>query len=98
MKAITIHSNLDDYGDLLHEVDQAGNNYEVDEAKLYLKDGRYTYLQASGCSCWEGDYEGWTDVVRGDLLRMAATWAKGWTREGYNNTESLMGKWILENV
>lgn len=31
--------------------------YEVDQAGIYVdEDGTFILLTASGCSCWEGDY------------------------------------------
>lgn len=37
-------------------VDEAGS-YEVDEVGIYTDGGKFYLLSASGCSCWDGDYD-----------------------------------------
>lgn len=42
----------------LASVDEA-DSYEVDEAHIYFDPatGKFALLTASGCSCWDGDFE-----------------------------------------
>lgn len=82
------------FGELINEEDESAC-YEYDESELYLKDGRYTCLSGAGCSCWDGNMSGWTDISKEELLTLATEWAK--ERE-YPTAETSMGKWILENV
>lgn len=37
-------------------VDEA-DSYEVDEVGIYTDGGKFYILSASGCSCWDGDYD-----------------------------------------
>lgn len=42
---------------ILASIDES-EPYEVDEAIIGLdQDGRFVLLTASGCSCWDGDYD-----------------------------------------
>lgn len=42
---------------LLASIDESASYYEVDENAIFRKpDGKYLLRQASGCSCWDGDW------------------------------------------
>ena len=48
--------------------------YEIDQTRIYLKDdGGFAVARASGCSCWEGDWEtedfASLDDIEGSVLR-----------------------------
>ena|SRR3990167_620652 len=61
---------LKKWGELEHEIKDGheavwfaksdlSESYEVDEEWLGLKgDGSFVWAYASGCSCWDGDYDG----------------------------------------
>lgn len=80
------------FGKLVHEIDQSGG-YEEDEAKLFKRGRLYTYLNATGCSCWDGDWEGWADMTKSELRRLADSWFE----KGYGS-EKAMGAWVRDNV
>lgn len=84
----------DRYGDLLHTTDTA-DSYEVAESHLYKKGRKYYWLQANGCSCWDGDYSGW-ELTLTELRKLAKARAKD--DDGYENHEQQMGVWIGENL
>lgn len=67
--------------------------WEQDAAKLYKKGRKYTLLASSGCSCWDGEWEGWTDLTLTELRKLGQSWSK----DSYGATK-LMGEWIVENV
>lgn len=79
------------YGELIQDIDES-ESYEIDQSKLFRKDGLYTILTAFGCSCWDGDWEGWTEVTVEELLPLAKSWG---TDRG---SQKSLGKWILENI
>lgn len=42
---------------LIADVDESAP-YEVDQTRIYsLEDGRFVLATASGCSCWDGEWE-----------------------------------------
>jgi len=95
MKGInTDETKMREFGwEEIHSEDH-GAAYEVDQAKLYKKDKKYAMLMATGCSCWEGNFEGWIDLSKKKLLKLAYTWS---TADAYNKGETELGKWVLAN-
>ena len=85
------------FGKLLHETDTA-DAYEVAESRLFQKeDNVFFWLQANGCSCWDGDFYGW-QLTRLQLIKLGKKRAKD--EDGYRGAdhEKLMGIWITENI
>lgn len=78
-------------GDLVHEVDESAA-YEEDEAKLFKNQRKYALIQATGCSCWNGDWEGWADLTKPELRKLGVSWSKEY------GAAKVMGEWIKENV
>lgn len=77
-------------GEIIHEVNES-EPYEEDEAKLLKNRSRYSLIQATGCSCWDGDWEGWTDLTKAEVRKLGKSWANGY---GASKT---LGKWIEAN-
>lgn len=84
------------FGKLLHG-HYRDEPYQVEDAELYY-DGKYYYfLEANGCSCWDGDWDGWqftkTEVIK---------WAKAkvqkqeydWRKQSFE----YLAEWIVENI
>jgi len=97
MKAITLYGygykdEEWDIGELVKEIDESGS-YEQDASLLFKKGRKYTLLDSNGCSCWDGDWEGWTDLTLTELRKLGQAWAKN----EYGSSKS-MGKWINENL
>lgn len=97
MKPLEIRSSWDndafkDLGTLIVEFDES-EAYEENETKLFKKGTKYTLIAANGCSCWDGDWEGWTNVSKTELRKLCIAWSKGW-----GAAEKEMGKWIKENI
>ncbi len=84
------------FGELLYEVSTA-DAYEVAESMLFFDGKKYYWLQANGCSCWDGDFYGW-QLTRLQLIKLGKKRAKD--EDGYRGAdhEKLMGIWIKENV
>lgn len=80
-----------EYGKLVHHIDES-ESYAEDETVLLKKGRYYTLLTATGCSCWDGDWEGWTDLTLTELRKLGSSWEKDWGSAGS------MGKWINENL
>jgi hypothetical protein len=77
-------------GEVVHEVDES-EPYEEDEAKLLKNQRKYALIQASGCSCWDGDWGGWTDLTKPEVRKLGETWSKSY------GAEKVMGEWIRDN-
>jgi hypothetical protein len=86
----------DKFGKLLHETDTA-DAYEVAESMLFFNGKKYYWLQANGCSCWDGDYYGW-ELTKLQLIKLAKARSKD--EDGYRGSDhdKLMGQWIVENI
>lgn len=81
-----------DLGRKVKHIDES-EAYEEDEAMLLVnRDGKYTIITASGCSCWDGDWGGWTDLTAAQVKKLG----KSWVKDVYGATSTL-GKWITEN-
>lgn len=96
MRAISIREDWG--GDRKEEWDDLGievvkfnesADYEENETALYNKDGKYTLLAANGCSCWDGEWEGWTDLTIEELKKLGDSWAKDW-----GQAEKKIGEYI----
>ena len=70
--------------------------YETERSLLFKKGTKYIWLGANGCSCWEGDYDGW-ELSKPDLKKLALkTWE---TRYDWRDTaDALVAKWVMENL
>lgn len=76
------------FGELLYEVDESGG-YETDETRIFKKGNKYAWLQASGCSCWVGDHEGW-EMTKTELKKYVTKLAK----DGYGS-EKTAATWAV---
>lgn len=82
-----------DLGRKVKHIDQS-EAYEEDEAVLLInKQDKYTLLSATGCSCWDGDWEGWADLSRAQVKKLGKSWAK----DTYGASK-ILGQWITENL
>lgn len=84
------------FGTLLVEHDTS-EPYETEESLLFKNDkGEYVWLSANGCSCWDGDYDGWV-LDKDELLKLATTTYE--RRYDWRDTaDALVAKWVLENI
>lgn len=80
------------FGKLLHDIDTA-DSYEVAESHLFKKGTKYYWIQANGCSCWDGDYDGY-ELTKPELMKLAKARAK----DTWGGHEKQMAEWILENL
>lgn len=78
-------------GTLVHEVDESGG-YDTDDAKLFKNQRKYTLISGTGCSCWDGDYEGWTDLTLAELRKLGKSWTKDY------GASAALGEWITKNL
>lgn len=84
------------FGKLLHSTDTA-DSYEVAESHLYKKGTKYYWLQADGCSCWDGDYTGY-ELTKPELMKLAK--ARAGDEDSYRGAyhDKLMGIWVVKNL
>ena len=82
----------EDLGKLVVEFDES-EAYEQNATKLFKKGTKYTLLASDGCSCWDGNWEGWTEVTKTELKKLGEAWSKD-----YSRAEKNIGEWIVENV
>lgn len=81
-----------EFGRKVKHIDES-EAYEEDEAILLRnRDGKYTLLAATGCSCWDGDWEGWTNISVAELIKLGKAWAKDYGAAG------TLGKWIETKI
>ncbi len=83
------------YGLLLTDADTSPS-YEVEQTKLFRKDDEYFLLRANGCSCWDGDWDGW----QFDKTELIA-WALKQEKSSYRDEEDsdyLVAQWIKDNL
>ncbi len=94
MKGIsTTVSTMVDLGWKEIHSEEKGESYDVDEAHL-LKNGRkFAMVSATGCSCWDGNVEGWIELTKVAIMKIAKTWASGPAARA----EKALGEWILKN-
>lgn len=91
MISIELRSKPDDIGTLLHEIDES-KPYTIDTIELYENNGTYTMIEASGCSCWDGDYSGWGSMTLLELQKLC----RGWMEKG-DSKEKLMATWVIDH-
>lgn len=84
------------FGELVHEEDHS-EAYEVEKALLFYNGKHYFFLEANGCSCWDGDYDGW-QFTKTELLKWAKAKVKqqeyDWRKQAYEH----LADWIVENI
>lgn len=82
------------FGTILVSADES-EAYETNESALFLgNNGKYSWIDANGCSCWDGDWDGW-ELTKLQLLKMA----KGVIERKYGRTaEVVVAEWILKNI
>jgi hypothetical protein len=78
-------------GELIHSED-ANQAYGHDEARLFKQGRRYNLIAATGCSCWDGEWEGWGNLTLAELRKLGKSWA------GDGGSPGLMGEYILESL
>lgn len=72
--------------------------YNTDIARVYKQGNKFTTLFGNGCSCWDGRYEGWTNLTKPELKKLATRWASpNYNDHRYNYAEAALGRWLLEN-
>ncbi len=70
---------------ILADIDES-ESYDIDKSRIYAKpDGSFALATASGCSCWEGDWETQDFSDLGELEHLVLY------REGYVYTPSPRG-------
>jgi len=83
------------FGALLVEHDTS-ESYEQESAHLFKKGTKYFWISSNGCSCWEGDYDGW-ELGKIELKKLAQKNLKN--RHGQRDTaDFLVAKWVLDNL
>lgn len=83
--------DLSEYGELVREID-GGDGWDVDIARLYKKGRKYSVLMATGCSCFDGEYEGWTELTKAELVSLANKWKDAF------GAERRLGSWIVNGM
>lgn len=81
------------FGTLLADYDTS-DAYETEVSYLFKKGSKYTWIDGNGCSCWEGDYEGW-ELTESELMKLADKTLQA----NYRGTaQVLIAKWVKENL
>ena len=80
------------FGDLIVDFDESAD-YEVNQTLLFKpKNGRgFNLLFANGCSCWDGDYDGWY-MNKAELTK----WAKA--NVDSSGADKEMAKYIIKKL
>lgn len=84
------------FGKLLVDYDTS-EPYEQETSSLFYnsKTRKYTWIDSNGCSCWDGDYDGW-ELTKKELVELAKKKVedKGRYRD---DAEYLVAKWVTEH-
>lgn len=80
------------FGKLLIESDES-EAYEQDGAMLFKKGRKYYYLQSNGCSCWDGDWDGF-ELTLPELRK----WAAAKSEDGYEKAAIEVARFVKENL
>jgi predicted AlkP superfamily pyrophosphatase or phosphodiesterase len=94
MKPLSIREYTDEFkelGEPIHETD-SHPDWEQNATKLFKNGTKYTLIASNGCSCWDGDWEGWTNINKTELRKLGIAWSKDW-----GIAEKEMGEWIKES-
>lgn len=84
------------YGSMLVDYDTS-EPYEQETSTLYVNnEGVYTWIDSNGCSCWEGDYDGW-QLSKEELLKLAIK-KSGEKWGDRDRAEDMVASWVLENI
>lgn len=78
------------FGKLLHGV-YSDEPYQVEDAELYYNGKSYFFIEANGCSCWDGDWDGW-EFNKTELIK----WAKAKVSKHINMKPDI--DWIEEFI
>lgn len=81
------------FGKLLVEYDTS-EAYEQESSHLFKKGTKYYWVDANGCSCWEGDYEGW-ELTKPELMKLAKSALE---RKYRDSASDLVAQWIMDNL
>lgn len=83
------------FGTLLVEYDTS-EAYEQESSHLFKKGTKYYWIDANGCSCWEGDYGGW-ELTKTELKTLAQ---KNWDNkyDWRDAADALVARWVLDNL
>lgn len=84
------------FGKLLVEFDKS-EPYETEVSSLFYnkKTRKYTWIDANGCSCWDGDWDGW-ELTKTELKQLAEKAVAN--RYSWRDTaEYLVGAWVMEH-
>lgn len=86
----------DKFGKLLISYDTS-EPYEQETSDLFINEkGLYTWIDSNGCSCWDGDYEGW-ELTYEELDALSQkTFDNKWTDR--DQADYLVAKWARENI
>jgi len=106
MKPVTYRHNWDSkmsreeemaekFGQLLVSHDTS-EDYEEETSSLFVRDGEYTWIDSNGCSCWDGDYDGW--ILDLEELKALAKKTYDNRYDGRDRAEELVAGWVLENL
>lgn len=77
--------------------ENTSEDYQEETSSLYLdKNGLYTWIDSSGCSCWDGDFEGW-QCEKEELLKLAKEKVEHKSRHR-DAAEDLIAQWIVDNL
>lgn len=83
------------FGTLLvgHDTSEA---YEQESSYLFKKGTKYVWIDANGCSCWDGDYDGW-ELTKTELKTLAKKTLDN-SYGGRDRAGELVAKWVAENL
>ena len=85
------------FGKLLVAHDTS-EDYQEETSSLFFdeKTDEYVWIDSNGCSCWDGDYDGWA-LSKEELLTLADKAVQN--RYEWRDTAAyLVGAWVQENI
>lgn len=83
------------FGTLLVDFDES-QGYDTEISMLFKKGTKYIWLDANGCSCWSGDYDGW-EINKTELKTLAKKSIDN--RYSWRDTADVkVAEWVMQNL
>lgn len=85
------------FGELKFEANES-EPYEMNASSLFYskKTRKYTWIDANGCSCWDGDWDGW-EMNKKEMFALADKLVAN-AKDYRKYAEDVVAEWIVKNI
>ena len=87
---------VEKFGKLLVDINTS-EDYQQETSSLFYnpKTRKYTWIDSNGCSCWDGDYDGW-ELTKEEMLTIAKKKVEN-KRDWREAAEDIVAQWIVDH-